>query len=366
MLYPLRFRPVYKDYLWGGRALASFGKILPSTGIVAESWEISAHHNGISVIANGSLAGASLPDVVRTFGRSLLGNAAADRDLAKFPLLIKLIDARERLSVQVHPDDLYALRHENGEYGKNEMWYVVAAQPGARLVAGLKPGICRADFTEAIARGHCLDCLQTISVQAGDAVNIPAGLVHAIGGGLVICEIQQNSDTTYRVYDYDRRDSEGKTRPLHIDKALDVIDFSRPPQTPLISGLIIRQGGLTRRILVLNRYFMVEEQQIKNSADFLSDGRRFSTLTVLQGQGSLSFTHDSSIAITEPLFPGDSLLIPASLGSWQIRGDLTMIVSRPADYAADLANLAGLAHMAETAELAGSGLIALDPKPEPA
>lgn len=340
MLYPLRFKPVYKDYLWGGRALAALGKTLPSSGIVAESWEISGHHHGPSIIDNGPLAGRSLPDVVATLGRTLMGSVIPDQDLVKFPLLIKLIDARDQLSVQVHPDDDFARQHEHGENGKNEMWYVVSAQPGARLIAGVKPGVNREQFARAVQDGACLDLLRAIPVKAGDVINIPAGLVHAIGDGLVICEIQQNSDTTYRVYDYDRRDAEGKTRPLHLEKALQVIDFDHHDQTPLIAGLMIRQGDLSRRVLVINRYFTVEEQRIAGQVSYRTDGSRFRTITVLEGQGSLIYTDATGTVINDPLFPGDSLLIPASLTSWQIEGTLMAITSSPTDVAHDAAALA--------------------------
>lgn len=374
MLYPLRFKPVYKDYIWGGRSLADLGKILPGTGIVAESWEISGHPNGPSIIANGPLAGRSLPDVVLSLGRTLLGSIPSEHDLARFPLLIKLIDAHDQLSVQVHPDDNYARIHEHGEDGKNEMWYVVSARPGARLVAGVRPGVKPECFLAAIKDGTCLDLLQSIPVKAGDVVNIPAGLVHAIGDGLVICEIQQNSDTTYRVYDYDRRDGEGKLRPLHIEKAMQVINFNSSGASHLISGLFIRQGDLTRRVLVMNRYFTVEEQRITGEADFCGDGSRFRTITVLEGQGSLTYTLSNGVLITEPLFPGDSLLIPACFTAWHVQGSLMMITGCPTDFAADTVSLAGDWSRTEgrppaadprswLKQQANDGLIAIEPGP---
>lgn len=376
MLYPFRFHPVYKNYIWGGRALADLGKRLPSSGIVAESWEISGHQNGCSIIANGHLTGASLQEAVRACGRALLGSILPENDTAGFPLLVKLIDARERLSVQVHPGEAFAGAHENGEHGKNEMWYVVAARPGASLIAGVLPGVGPGRFAEAIRSGTCLELLQTVPVRAGDAINIPAGLVHAIGDGLVICEIQQNSDTTYRIYDYDRRDASGQARPLHIDKALAVIDFAAAVRSPLIGGLFFEQEGLIRRVLVLNRYFLVEEQRISGQADFLADGRRFRTLTVLKGHGSLIYKTAGGAAASEFLRPGDSLLVPAQLGRWQVRGDLLMIVSQPADFLADAQALAAAAGSRTKApatgrpavdwlqHLAEDGMIALEPLPD--
>ncbi len=370
MLYPLKFQPVFKDYLWGGRNLTALGKQLPAEGTVAESWEISCHPNGVSVIANGELAGVSLPDAIASHGRTLVGARLSDRDLAKFPLLVKLIDAQDRLSVQVHPDDAFARVHEAGEYGKNEMWYVVAAQPGARLVAGVRPGVGPVGFAAAIAEGRCLDELQQIEVRAGDVVNIPAGMVHAIGQGLVICEIQQNSDTTYRVYDYDRLDSAGRKRPLHVDKALAVINFKPSARSPLLAGLTIQnpsQPGLIRRMLVLNRYFKVEELAVNGQADFTADGSRFLTLTVLAGQGGLVYDGQAQQKMTMPIRQGESLLIPASLGRWRLQGELKCLAGTVADLSADLRELAQAAGRTDISD-AGliaewSGLVGFDPRP---
>ena len=367
MYYPLRFKPVYKDYIWGGRSLEELGKILPREGRVAESWEISAHPNGMSVVSNGMLAGISLADAGRKLGAKLLGSQVPESYKQRFPLLVKLIDANDRLSVQVHPDDAYAMRHENGESGKNEMWYVVSARPGTRLIAGLAPGVTRNAFAKAIDDGTCLDLLHTIPVQAGDAINIPAGLVHAIGDGLVVCEIQQNADTTYRVFDYNRRDSNGQTRPLHVAKALDVIAFDRPGPVPLLSGLFLRTDGLTRRVLVMNRYFLVEELQVSGRAAFYSDSSRFRTLTVIAGKGGIAYRSEAGHQLSDPLFAGDSLLIPASLGAWELTVNLRLLSSQPSFFARDAAELAKSAGQADTAawldQAGSSGQIGLDPRP---
>lgn len=375
MLYPLRFNAVYKDYLWGGRSLAGLGKILPEGRRVAESWEISAHPNGMSVIANGPLAGIPLVEACRSLGRSLLGTGLPEKDLQRFPFLIKLIDAHDRLSVQVHPDDDYAGRYENGETGKNEMWYVVSAGPGARLIAGVKAGVDRTAFARSLAEGTCLSLLQEIPVQAGDALNIPSGLVHAIGKDLVICEIQQNADTTYRVFDYNRRDDSGQFRPLQIDRALAVIDFDRHNPTPLIKGIFLQDDQLTRRILVLNRYFWVEELRVHGQTDWTGDGSRFRTLTVIGGSGSITYRDATGRAQSDALAAGDSLLLPAALRAWSLSGDLKLISSMPSFFLSDAVWLAGhldttdagagdnLKPLAILEAAAGRGLIALAPKP---
>jgi mannose-6-phosphate isomerase len=189
---------------------------------IAESWEIAAHPHGDTKVANGPLRGRSLAALTSEYGSELTGTFASP---GRFPLLVKLLDAHEKLSVQVHPDDVYARTHEDGELGKSEMWVVLHAEPEAALVLGLQPGATREAFGEALAAGRLEEWLHVLPVQAGDAVCVPAGTLHAILGGTVIAEIQQNSDATYRVYDWNRAGADGKPRPLHVDKAMEVIDF---------------------------------------------------------------------------------------------------------------------------------------------
>lgn len=315
MFYPLKFKPVYKDYIWGGRNLETFGKELPE-GIVAESWEISCHPNGISVIANGEFAGTPLTDYIAKFGRQAVGTALPEKDLIKFPLLVKLIDANQKLSVQVHPDDAYAQIHEHGELGKNEMWHILAAQPGAKLVYDVVPGVTRESFAAAVREQRIENCLKSIEVAAGDTVNIPAGLVHAIGEGIVLAEIQQNSDTTYRVYDYERVDKNGNKRPLHIEKALEVIDFNAAGRSDKIAGLTIALGpDAVKRHLVANRYFSVELYTIHGEVAENAAGSKFFLYIITEGAGEIRCGN----RIT-PLQRGESVLIPASLGEYTLQG----------------------------------------------
>ncbi|NLJ73375.1 MAG: class I mannose-6-phosphate isomerase [Firmicutes bacterium] len=227
-LYPLTFHPIYKEKLWGGRRFAElFGRSLPS-GPIGESWDVAAHPNGVSVVAQGELAGRSLEELVNLYGIDLVGFKGRQKD-GKFPLLLKFIDARQDLSVQVHPDDEYAALNIPGELGKTEMWYIVHSDPGAWIIWGLRPGVTRERFSEAVKKGGSaiLDCLNKVQVKAGEIYPISAGLVHALGAGVVVAEVQQNSDTTYRVYDWDRVDDQGQPRDLHITQALEVIDFSQ-------------------------------------------------------------------------------------------------------------------------------------------
>jgi mannose-6-phosphate isomerase len=377
MLYPLKFRPIFKNYIWGGRRLADLGKVLPDQGVVAESWEISCHPNGPSVIANGVLAGMPLPEATGRFGRLLLGQSLPDQSIRQFPLLVKFIDANDWLSVQVHPDDRFATLHESGEAGKSEMWYMIAAEPGASLIAGIRPDVGRDDLAAALASDACLDLFQKVAVKAGDVVNIPAGLVHAAGQGLLICEVQQSSDVTYRLYDYQRRDPQGQSRPLHLAKGLAAIDFKMTGKMAK-RGLAISQGGLSSRILVLNRYFLVEELTLRGEAEFTSDGSRFMTLTAVSGQGEIRY-HDEANLSAGPfarwtatsLRQGESVLIPACLGDWRLAGDLTLITSQVSDFTSDFAEIAALS--GQCLENAGqfsslieqwSGLIGFEPLPE--
>lgn len=218
-LYPFRLSGVTKSPIWGGtRLLRDWGK-QSDAATVGESWELTVRKNEKSRILNGSLAGKALDEVIRETGSSLIAPDYADKT---FPLLIKLIDAADRLSVQVHPDDAYAARVEH-DRGKTEMWYIVDADPDAEIVCGLRPDVGRAEFADAVRAGRIEDVLHRQKVKPGEAYFIPAGLLHAIGRGILIAEIQQNCDLTYRVYDYNRRGADGKPRELHIEKALDVV-----------------------------------------------------------------------------------------------------------------------------------------------
>lgn len=322
MLYPLKFEPVYKDYIWGGREFEKFGKKLPE-GIVAESWEISSHPDGECKVSNGEYKGIYLTELINKLGRELIGKELPEKDIQKFPLLIKLIDANDRLSVQVHPEDEYAKINENGELGKNEMWYIVSAKPGAKLVYGVAPGVTKEDFAKAVKEDRIESCLNYIEVFTGDSVNIPAGLVHAIGAGIVIAEIQQNSNTTYRVFDYNRTDKNGNRRPLHIEKALDVINFNNCNTKGKLQGLEVKlEGNSVKIALVANEYFSVERYIIDGKVDEEADGSRFITYTCLDGEGQINFAGG-----TENLAKGQSVLIPASLGAYTIEGKLEIIKS---------------------------------------
>jgi mannose-6-phosphate isomerase len=311
-LYPLLFQPVLKDYVWGGRNLERLlGRELPP-GQVAESWEIAAHEDGDAIVENGAYAGLSLREVHEQLGLVLIGrhNAWA-QERHKFPLLVKLLDAQDKLSVQVHPDDVYALAHEGNELGKTEMWVVLHAEPGAQLIVGVQAGTERAAFRQAIDDGTLLDHLHILPVAAGDYVCVPSGTVHAILGGVLIAEIQQNSNTTYRVYDWDRV-ANGHARPLHVEQALAVIDFATPVEPTIKPPAFLSEtNGVKRWRLCHNRYFTTERVVLDEGAVYSDslDGDTLEIWGVLDGRIAVNDVALSAVRFT---------LLPAAMGSFQV------------------------------------------------
>lgn len=224
-LYPLKFRPIPREMIWGGHALRKMlNKDFPEDANIGESWEISAVTDNISVVMNGPLEGNDLRELIEVYMGDLVGEKVFDRFGTGFPLLVKFIDARDVLSVQVHPDDELAMQRHNS-WGKTEMWYVLDAEPGAELISGFRDPVTADIFIEKLKSGKLLDILNVETVERGDVFFLPAGRVHAIGKGILLAEIQQTSDITYRIYDWDRLDKSGNPRQLHVDLAVDAIDF---------------------------------------------------------------------------------------------------------------------------------------------
>lgn len=318
-IYPLTFQPVFKDYIWGGRELQNFGKILPDN-IVAESWEASCHSNGVSIVDNGVLKGKDLSEVIEEYGAIIVGT---DWFRKKYPLLIKFIDANEKLSIQVHPSDEYASNFEDGESGKNELWYIVSSKPGSFIYYGVKEGVDRQKLKEAVSNDTVEDCLNKLEVKAGDVINIPAGTLHAIGNGIVLIEIQQNSDLTYRLYDYNRLAPDGKPRPLHIEKALDVTDYSRRERHAKITGTKVRLADNSNKtILPANKFFAVEVWEVNDTLVLESNTERFFVYTLIDGELTINFAGGKVFAQK-----GESVLIPAQLGQHTFGGKFKAIKS---------------------------------------
>ncbi|MCB8942960.1 MAG: class I mannose-6-phosphate isomerase [Ardenticatenaceae bacterium] len=321
MLYPLTFTPVLKDYIWGGRNLERlFGRSLPP-GQIAESWEIAGHEDGTTVVANGRFAHTPLTTLQTQLGLDLIGtNSAWAHQRGKFPLLIKLLDAHQPLSVQVHPDDDYALEHEGNELGKTEMWVVLHAEPEAAVILGVTAGTTPATFRQAIADGRLEPHLHTIPVQTGDTICVPAGSLHAILGGLVIAEIQQNSNTTYRVYDWNRLQN-GQPRPLHIDKAMSVINFAQVAPGLCQPELLADHDGLRRWQLCHNRYFVTERVEMEPGTVFNGrcDGSTLEIWGVIEGSVVVN-----EVALTAVQFT----LLPAALGPYQLTANTSTTLLR--------------------------------------
>ena len=320
MLYPMKLEAPLKDYLWGGTRLKDeYGK-KTNLDKVAESWELACHKDGKSKIVNGEAAGLFLEDWLAGQDKSVLGTNAAS--FPYFPLLIKLIDAKGDLSVQVHPDNDYAMRVE-GEYGKTEMWYIVDCEPGASLLYGFKETISKEEFERRIADNTLLEVCNRVPVKKGDVFFIDSGTLHAIGKGILICEIQQNSNTTYRIYDYGRVGKDGKPRELHVKKAIDVTKLEPPtkPTTALAKIDII--PGLDMKLLAECEYFTAYHATLKGEASLKAGSESFQTFTVLSG--SLKLTSGDTVL---DFYKGESVFIPAGLGIYTLTGEATFILSK--------------------------------------
>jgi mannose-6-phosphate isomerase len=306
-LYPLRFRPVLRRYLWGGRRLESLGKSLGPGADYAESWEIVDRAADQSVVDAGPLAGRALHDLVRQFGPALLGRHAG---VERFPLLFKFLDAHDRLSLQVHPDDARAARLDPPEPGKTEAWVILDVEPRSFLYAGLRRGIDRATLQHELARHTAELCCERIEPRVGDCYFLPAGVVHALGPGLLVAEIQQPSDTTYRLYDFDRLGPDGKPRPLHVHEALEAIDYNYGPVAPQVPQPT-EVPGVER--LAACPQFVLDRWSI-NRPHRAGGDDRFHILAVLDG--AIEVQGD---AARRPASAGDVVLLPAGLGTVDVQ-----------------------------------------------
>lgn len=302
-LPPLRFKPILREYLWGGRRLGTvLGKPIGDGAHYAESWEVVDHGADQSIVDGGPFDGATLHELVAQHGAELLGRHHPQR---QFPLLLKFLDAAKTLSVQVHPNDEQAAQLDPPDLGKTEAWVVLDAEPGSKIYAGLKPGIDRARLERELASGTCEVCLHAFEPQVGDCILIQAGTVHAIGAGLLIAEIQQASDTTYRLFDWNRVDRDGRPRELHIRQALQVIDFGRGPVAPSRP----QPGGRpnVERLAACDK-FVLDRWTIERP-ERLSCGERFHILAVVGGTVAVDGEH-----ACQSLARGQTMLIPASCG----------------------------------------------------
>lgn len=313
--YPLRFQPIIKSTVWGARRLGRLlGKSLPEKGPVGESWEVADHPHGTSVVANGPLAGKSFHDLIQADAFGIAGPDGVT-EKGRFVLLFKFLDADGYTSVQVHPDDEYAREHTDEGSGKTEAWYIIYAEPGARLVRGTQPGIDRESFRRAVRDGHVETTLDFFHVEQGDVIFIPAGVVHALGRGITLAEIQQNSDTTYRVFDWNRKGLDGKPRELHTEQALDVIRFQDigPGKHP---RNLVHPRDPFQENLVTCDYFAMDRLVVEKEFEVPTRSGRFDILAALTGQGQVRYENGA-----EPFRAGQTLYLPAGLNQAVVQAD---------------------------------------------
>lgn len=305
-IYPLKFDSLYKLKVWGGRSLEKYRYNLPK-GLIGESWDIACNQNGISSISNGWMKGMTFKEVVKRYPKEILGMKYISNE---FPLLIKIITSNNKLSIQVHPDDNYAKIHENCK-GKKEMWYILDAQKGASIVIGTTI-TSKEKLKKELENNHIENYLNEIEVHKGEIYYIPCGLIHGIGQGCTILEIQQNSDVTYRIYDYNR------DRELHIKKALDVIDVSK-------RGYRIRANNLSSENLAIKRYSSIdfidlEQIELYESVEIINDGNQFEILSVTDGMCEIIYNAGSV-----NIMAGQSVLIPAALKKYILKGNANIL-----------------------------------------
>ncbi|MBP3388269.1 MAG: class I mannose-6-phosphate isomerase [Clostridia bacterium] len=318
-MYPLLLKAPVKDYLWGGtRLITDFG-FETDKEIAAEAWVLSCHKDGTSTVLNGACTGQALTMVLEDWGAAALGARAAA--FPYFPLLIKLIDAPDRLSVQVHPDNAYAQRVE-GEFGKTEMWYIVDCEPDAQLIYGFKQSIPRAEFRTRIEDNTLTDVVNFVPVHKGDVFFIPAGTLHAIGAGILIAEVQQNSNTTYRVSDYGRLGADGKPRPLHVDKAVEVTDTVPPREAYGAVGETVRLSGGTLRPLSSCEFFTAELLALHGTVH-VGVRDSFTSLVCLEGEATLTAEGCEPLLLQK----GASVFLPAGLSA-AVSGNASLLCSR--------------------------------------
>ncbi|BFH64686.1 type I phosphomannose isomerase catalytic subunit [Paenibacillus azoreducens] len=315
--YPLLFQPEFKERVWGGRALEQFG-LTPPEGHIGEGWMIADHPNGTTTVVNGELAGKGLDQIREELGKEWFGSKGFSEKNGRFPLLIKLLDCNDNLSVQVHPTDDYE-GLPKGELGKTEMWYVLDAKPGAKIIYGLKDGVTRDSMKAALESGSVMDTLREVPVEAGDTFYIPAGTVHALCAGVVVAEIQQNSDTTYRIYDYNRPGLDGKPRELHIEDSLNVTNFEDSGATTMKTDGLSAGEWLQ---LAKSPYFIVEKGIVDGSWNLSTTPESFTILVICEGSGKLAWNNGSL-----EYKAGQCFLLPANLGSYALEGQATVLRS---------------------------------------
>jgi len=316
-LYPLKFQPIFKDKIWGGTSLKTFlNKEIP-TNTCGESWELSGVKNNYSIVSNGNLQGKNLLNLIDEFKDSLLGKRIFSLHKTNFPLLFKFLDSKEDLSIQVHPGDNVALAKHDC-FGKNEMWYIINAEKNSKVISGFKTETSKNSFAKSIENNTVLESLNNVTVQNKDIIYVPSGRIHTIGKGLLIAEIQQSSDITYRVYDFDRIDKDGKKRELHIQDAIEVIDFSvlenpitRTDVTPNKAVVVVRDDNFIVSKIDLTKSITLDTKQHDS----------FEVLMCVNGNAEIHWENK-----IETIALGETVLIPASLGQYELKSNSAEIL----------------------------------------
>lgn len=311
----VKLKPAFKDYLWGGNRLVKEYNKNSGFDVTAESWEVSCHPDGESIIENGKSKGLTLNEYLLNSDNKYIGSNYNSHN--QFPILVKLIDSLKSLSIQVHPDDDYALKVEN-ELGKSEMWYILDANENSYIYYGVKEKVSKQQIKSGIEDNTILDLLNKVYVKKGDCFFIEAGTIHAIGAGIVICEIQENSNSTYRVYDFNRKDAKGNLRPLHIQKALDVMKL-KPNILNNDNKCILTDYG-SIELLSSCKYFTAYKYCINTQIALCADSTSFNAIIVIDGEGCIH-NNDQNIYAQK----GDSFFVPAGLNNYSINGNLSFI-----------------------------------------
>ncbi len=314
-MYILKLNPVFKDYLWGGTKLRDEYGFESNLDKLAEGWMLSCHKDGENTIVNGELSGKTLTEVMKN-NPDFLGENG--NKFEYFPILIKLIDAKNDLSVQVHPDNEYAMRVEK-EFGKTECWYILDCEEGAELIYGFNREISSEEFKEKIADNTFLETVNKVKVKKGDLFFIEAGTLHAIGSGIFLAEIQQNSNTTYRVYDYGRLGADGKPRDLHVEKAIDVTKCTPPTRDTNPEGELVIANGYNTQMLTSCDLFNVTKVTVTEKYVDIADNKSFVSILVTDGCGYIDEIEFKK---------GDSLFIPANYGEFTVTGNTELVITR--------------------------------------
>lgn len=313
--YPLIFEPILKDRIWGGTKLkTSLGKTNLPTDTTGESWELSAVHSDVSIVKNGTYAGQSLAELLEQYPQEILGVKVHEKFGMQFPLLFKFLDAREDLSIQVHPNDELAKKRHNS-FGKTEMWYVMQADAGARIIVGFKHKSSPQEYVEHLENKNLIEILNEVEVKKGDVFFLETGTIHAIGAGIVIAEIQQTSDITYRIYDWDRVDAQGKSRELHIEQALDAMNYNTTDTQKQYT-----QEENKSNTVVDCPYFTTNYLPLNGVANMVRDGSSFTVYICTEGE--FDFEAEGQAYSFKM---GDTILVPASLKAFRLSGKATLL-----------------------------------------